>query len=232
MGEKALVLLSGGQDSTTSLVWAREVGNFDIEALSFYYGQRHKIEVEAAAKVTKEIGVSFERANLSFVVAVLAQLGGGEEHSSLLSEVLNISSPHPKDSSLPSSFVPGRNILFFLYGGIYAYWRGIHNIVSGVCQTDYSGYPDCRREFIDSMEQTLSRGLQFDIKIYTPLMFLSKAESIKLMDEMGYLWLLAYTHTCYNGERPPCGDCPACKLRIKGFEEAGIEDPLIKRIKN
>ena len=110
--------------------------------------------------------------------------------------------------------------------GAVAYQKKIKHLVTGVCQTDYSGYPDCRDSTMKSLQETLQLGMDYDIKIHTPLMWKSKAETIKLMQDLGEIKLLKYTHTCYEGKRPACGNCFACELRLKGFKEAGVIDPL------
>jgi 7-cyano-7-deazaguanine synthase len=118
-------------------------------------------------------------------------------------------------------------VIFLTYAAALAYQRGIRHLVTGVAQTDYSGYPDCRKATITSIEKTINLGMETDIRIHTPLMHLSKAETVELARDVGALDAMADTHTCYNGQRPPCGGCPACVLRAKGFEEAGIPDPLV-----
>jgi len=130
------------------------------------------------------------------------------------------------EKNLPTTFVPGRNILFLTIAAAYAYQKRIKHIITGVCQTDYSGYPDCRDATIKSLQATLKLGLEYDIIIHTPLMWKTKAETIKMMQKLGGLELYKYTHTCYKGERPACGECPACELRLKGFKEVGLVDPL------
>jgi 7-cyano-7-deazaguanine synthase len=130
-------------------------------------------------------------------------------------------------TGLPNTFVPGRNLVFLTFAAAFAYRRGIANLVTGVAQTDYSGYPDCREDTIAALQQALRLGMEFDVTIHTPLMHLSKRETVELARDLGALPAMAYTHTCYNGRRPPCGTCPACELRAKGFAEAGIEDPLL-----
>jgi 7-cyano-7-deazaguanine synthase len=156
-----------------------------------------------------------------------------ETGSALTDSSIKINSAHKKAENLPASFVPGRNILFLTVAAAYAYERGIDNIVTGVCQTDYSGYPDCRDTTIKAVQVALSLGLEKDIVIHTPLMWLTKAETVKLaMDLKGCWKALSYSHTCYEGLFPPCGQCSACKIRAKGFKEAGVVDPLIERAGN
>jgi len=130
-------------------------------------------------------------------------------------------------NDLPNSFVPGRNLIFLTFAAAFAWQRGISDLVAGVAQTDYSGYPDCRRDTIDALEQSLNLGMERTFTIHTPLMNLSKKETVELARDLGALDAMGFTHTCYNGQRPPCGTCPACQLRAKGFLEAGIADPLI-----
>ncbi|GBC90031.1 7-cyano-7-deazaguanine synthase [bacterium HR14] len=218
----AVVLLSGGQDSTTCLYWAKR--HFEkVYALTFDYGQRHRIELDAARTVAQMAGVAH---HLILRVCELEQLGG----SALLSDI-----PIQETGgrgNLPNTFVPGRNLLFLVLAAAWAYQLECHHLVGGMCQTDYSGYPDCRRATIDALEQAIRLGMEWDITIHTPLMFLTKAESVKLAIEVGALEALAYSHTCYEGRFPPCGQCPACRLRARGFEEAGIEDPLIVRARS
>jgi 7-cyano-7-deazaguanine synthase len=215
----AVVLLSGGQDSTTCLYWAK--GRFErLYALTFDYGQRHRIELEAARTIARMAGVAAHRI---LKISELAELGG-----SALLEDMPIQERGGRDN-LPNTFVPGRNLLFLVLAAAWAYQLECHDVVGGMCQTDYSGYPDCRRATIDALERAIELGMEWTIRIHTPLMFLTKAQSVRLAQEVGALDALAYSHTCYEGRFPPCGVCPACRLRAKGFEEAGIEDPLLTR---
>ena len=216
---KSLVLLSGGQDSTTSLFWAINKG-FLCEALIIDYGQRHRIEIESAVKIAKDVNVNYEIISTD----LFKQIGD----SALIGQG-NISESH-RVGNLPASFVPGRNILFLTIAGAVAFKKGIKNLVTGVCQTDYSGYPDCRDNTIRSINLTLNLGMDYPLQIYTPMMWLSKKEEVDLAKTFpGCLEALAWSHTCYEGVFPPCGKCPACVLREKGFKEAGIEDPLVRR---
>lgn len=219
--EKALVVLSGGQDSTTCLFWA--IGRFgrdNVSTISFDYGQRHKIELECAARVAEYADVR----NTRLPIDTFNALGG----DALTDENIEVESRLCTDSGLPNTFVPGRNLIFLTFAAAYAYQQGIGNLVTGVAQTDYSGYPDCRDETIRSLQQTLRAGMESDIVIHTPLMHLTKRETVELVRDLGELPAMALTHTCYNGERPPCGACPACELRARGFAEAGIADPLLQ----
>jgi 7-cyano-7-deazaguanine synthase len=218
--QKALVVLSGGQDSTTCLYWAIDrYGLAAVDTVTFDYGQRHHIELDCAAKVAEFAGVS----NTCLPIDTLAALGG----DSLTDPEISVSSEMDADTGLPNTFVPGRNLIFLTYAAAFAYRLGIRNLVTGVAQTDYSGYPDCREATIVALQETLRLGMECDVTIHTPLMHLSKKETVELARDLGGLPAMAYTHTCYNGERPPCGQCPACELRAKGFAEAGIADPLV-----
>ncbi len=138
----------------------------------------------------------------------------------------SVAVPVGEEQGLPSTFVPGRNLIFLTFAAAYAYQRNIEHLVTGVAQTDYSGYPDCRERTIDALQKAIRLGMESDLHIHTPLMFLSKRETVELARDLGALHAMALTHTCYNGRRPPCGECAACRLRAKGFAEAGVEDPL------
>ena len=133
----------------------------------------------------------------------------------------------PPERGLPATFVPGRNLIFLTYAAAFCWPREIRHIVTGVAQTDYSGYPDCRRETIDALAVALRLGMEMEFEIHTPLMSRTKAQTVLLAQELGCLEALALTHTCYEGMRPPCGRCDACRLRAKGFTEAGLADPLL-----
>ena len=210
--DQAIVLHSGGQDSTTCLVWALKKFK-KVYVISFDYGQRHKTEIKSARSIARRLKVPFQIINLPII-------------KELTKNALTDRSIKIKGGRLPSTFVDGRNQIFLTVAAIYAKQKSIPNLVIGVCQTDYSGYPDCRDDFIKSLEKTLRLAMEFPFKIHTPLMKLTKADSIKLMQKFGGLELLKYTHTCYEGTRPACGRCPACKLRLKGFKEAGVVDPI------
>ncbi|MFA5878765.1 MAG: 7-cyano-7-deazaguanine synthase QueC [Candidatus Margulisiibacteriota bacterium] len=213
---KALVLLSGGQDSTTCLAIALKAFPNQVEAIGFNYGQRHLAELKAAEKIARIAQIPFKVLDLSLL--------GQITHNALTSKEIKI---EQNQGQLPSTFVDGRNMVFLLFAAIYAKNKNIKNIYIGACQTDYSGYPDCRDEFIKSANQTLNLAMDYEFKIITPLMWLTKAEEIKLMQLLGNLAWYQHTLTCYEGINPPCGICPACKLRAKGFQEANISDPLL-----
>lgn len=221
----AVVLLSGGQDSTTCLAWAMK--KFEtVHTISFYYGQRHAIELQSAVEISREVKAE------SHYIVHLDNLFNQIIHSRLLEKNSPIDEPSEHDSDLPASFVPYRNVFFLTAAAAHAYYMKAGNIVTGICQTDYSGYPDCRNEFAKAINTALTLASAQPLDIHTPLMWLTKAESVKLMYDLGSLDLLKATHTCYEGVFPPCGDCPACVLRAKGFAEAGIPDPLIMRAVN
>jgi 7-cyano-7-deazaguanine synthase len=221
---KALVLLSGGQDSTTCLYWAMaELGAENVDTVTFDYGQRHRIELECAAKVAEIAGVP----NTVLPLDTFAALGG----NALTDSGVAVATESDPKTGLPNTFVPGRNLIFLTFAAALAYQRDIHQLVTGTAQTDYSGYPDCRQETLWSLERTIRLGMESDIKIFTPLMFKTKSKTVQLAQKLGALEALAYSHSCYNGRQPPCGECSACVLRAKGFAEAGIADPLIERFK-
>lgn len=216
----ALVVLSGGQDSTTCLYWAIDRFGLDaVETITFDYGQRHRVELECAQRVAGFVGVD----NVILPIDTFAALGG----DALTDPGIDVEQGIDETSGLPNTFVPGRNLVFLTFAAAYAWQRGIGHLVTGVAQTDYSGYPDCREGTITALQHTLRVGMESDITIHTPLMHLSKKETVELARDLGGLPAMAHTHTCYKGQRPPCGECPACALRARGFAEAGVEDPLL-----
>lgn len=221
MSDRALVVLSGGQDSTTCLYWAmRRFGREYVESVTFDYGQRHRIEIDSARRVAGAAGVP----NIVLPIDTFAAIGG----NALTDDTVDVPTADPAGNDLPATFVPGRNLIFLTYAAALGWRRGIGHLVTGVAQTDYSGYPDCRRHTIDALERALQLGLERDLTIHTPLSNLSKKETVLLARELGALDAMRLTHTCYRGERPPCGACAACRLRARGFAEAGIIDPLIE----
>ena len=221
---QSLVILSGGQDSTTCLYWAlARFGRDNITALTFDYGQRHRIELDCAATVAALAGVP----QTVLPIDTFTALGG----SALTDSGVAVQSKLDPKTRLPNTFVPGRNLIFITFAAAYAYPRGIQHLVGGMAQTDYSGYPDCREATLKALEQALRLGMEFDCNLHTPLMFKSKKETVELARNLGALPALAHTHTCYHGRQPPCGECPACILRARGFAEAGIADPLVERFK-
>lgn len=215
---KALVLFSGGQDSTTCLGWALE--RFEqVGAIGFNYGQRHTVELEQARVIAERHGVLLKVVKVPFF--------GSLVDSALTKETGSVNKPHSRIKDLPASFVPNRNAFFLTLAHAYAQRVGAEVVVTGTCQTDYSGYPDCRRVFIDAIEKALNLGSNQAIKILTPLMELTKAQTFALAKECGVLYdVVELSHTCYNGDHKTenpwgygCGECPACKLRAKGWRE-------------
>lgn len=209
--EKALVVFSGGQDSTTCLFWA--LRNFkEVHALTFSYGQRHSLETEIARRLAERAGVDFRLMDISSI----AGLGT----SSLTDDSIRMDEEKPS-GTFPNTFVPGRNLFFLSVAAVYAREHGIMNIVTGVSQTDYSGYPDCRDSFIRSLNVTLNLAMDEQFVIHTPLMWLDKAQTWALADSLGVFDIIRNeTLTCYNGvPGDGCGHCPACRLRQAGLEE-------------
>ncbi|MFC5712582.1 7-cyano-7-deazaguanine synthase QueC [Thalassorhabdus alkalitolerans] len=208
--DKAVVVFSGGQDSTTCLFWALERFK-EVSAVTFQYGQRHSNEIDVAKDIAKELGV---------------------EHHVLDMELLNQLSPSAltradiemeegKDGQPPNTFVEGRNLLFLSFAAIFAKQQGAKHVITGVCETDYSGYPDCRDIFIKSLNVSLNLSMDNEFVLHTPLMWLDKAETWKLADKMGRLdYVKNKTLTCYEGIRGDgCGECPACVLRQRGYQQ-------------
>ncbi|USD61864.1 7-cyano-7-deazaguanine synthase QueC [Vibrio sp. SCSIO 43140] len=210
--KKAVVVFSGGQDSTTCLVQALKEYD-EVHAITFDYGQRHKLEIEVAQAVAKKLGV---KAHKVMDVGLLNELA----ISSLTRDDIPVSH-ELQENGLPNSFVPGRNILFLTLAGIYAYQIGAQAVITGVCETDFSGYPDCRNDFIKAMNSALVQGMDRQLDIVTPLMWLDKAETWALADKYDALELVRNeTLTCYNGViGDGCGDCPSCELRANGLNQ-------------
>lgn len=213
MNKKALIVLSGGQDSTTCLFWA--IDRFGIEnvaAIGFDYGQRHKAELVCAEEICKEFGVPFEVVE----TPVINQLSA----NSLTREDIPVEEEKPEGAP-PNSFVEGRNLLFLSYAAIYAKTHDMTEVVTGVCETDFSGYPDCRDVFVKSLNVTLNLAMDYNFVIHTPLMWLTKAQTWELADKLGQLdTIYNKTLTCYNGIKGEgCGHCPACFLRKRGYDE-------------
>lgn len=220
MSDRALVVLSGGQDSTTCLYWAIErFGRDNVEAVTFDYGQRHRAELGCAKRVAELAGI----VQTQLPINTFAAIGG----TALTDKNMDVAAG--TEDELPNTFVPGRNLIFLTFAAAFAWQRQICNLVTGVAQTDYSGYPDCRQETIDALVQSLQLGMERPFVVHTPLMHLSKKETVLLAEKLGALDALSLTLTCYEGVQPPCGNCPACELRAKGFTEAGIDDPLLSK---
>jgi 7-cyano-7-deazaguanine synthase len=224
--QKALVLFSGGQDSATCLAWALD--RFDhVETVGFDYGQRHRVELECRHRFRDELIRVFPRWG--------ARLG--EDHMlnlAVLGEVSDTALTRDAEirmqaNGLPSTFVPGRNLLFFTFAATLAYRRDLRHVVGGMCETDYSGYPDCRDDTLKALQVALNLGMDTRFVLHTPLMWIDKAGTWEMAKELGgdaLVGLIAEeTHTCYKGDRTirhawgyGCGDCPACHLRAGGWE--------------
>lgn len=212
--ESAVVLLSGGQDSATCLAIALTQCR-SVKTLCFDYGQRHRIEIDCAKKLAEKANVLFQVVDATFI----NHLNCNALTDSRIDIVHH-------DGSLPSTFVPGRNLFFLSMAAVLAREWNCSSIYTGVCEADYSGYPDCRSDFIKSANETINLAMETNLDIRTPLMTLTKAQTVLKMNELNCLEWYQDTHTCYEGSRPACGVCPSCVLRLKGFQEAGIEDPL------
>lgn len=223
VGSGALVVLSGGQDSTTCLYWAvARWGRENVQALTFDYGQRHRVELDSAQKIAALAGVQ----QTVLPIDTFAAMGG----NALTDDIAPESGVRADDDgALPNTFVPGRNLIFLTFAAAFAYQKGLAHVVTGVAQTDYSGYPDCRENTLKSLELALRLGMDSRVTLHTPLMFMSKAETVRLAQAVGAMDALALSHTCYNGAVPPCGECAACILRAQGFAQAGVADPLVVR---
>ncbi|KDN13310.1 Queuosine Biosynthesis QueC ATPase [Snodgrassella communis] len=206
---EALVIFSGGQDSTTCLLQAiATYGRENVQTITFQYGQRHAIELEKARWIAQDLGVAQTVIDLSLLQSIT--------HNALMDEQQVVEAP---TAGLPNTFVDGRNALFLLYAAIFAKGKGIHDVIAGVCETDFSGYPDCRNVFVQSMNVTLNLAMDYEFRLITPLMYLDKAQTWSLADELGYLdYVRNHTHTCYNGVEGGCGECPSCVLRERGLQ--------------
>ncbi|KAA8747404.1 MULTISPECIES: 7-cyano-7-deazaguanine synthase QueC [Paenibacillus] len=206
--EKAVVVFSGGQDSTTCLFWAKQQFA-EVEVVTFDYGQRHKLEIECAAEIARDLGVQQTVLDMS----LLNQLAP----NALTRTDVEITH---EEGELPSTFVDGRNLLFLSFAAIMAKQKGARHLVTGVCETDFSGYPDCRDSFVKSMNVTLNLSMDYPFVIHTPLMWLDKAQTWKMADDLGaFDYVRERTLTCYNGViGDGCGECPACKLRKAGLD--------------
>ena len=207
---QALVVFSGGQDSTTCLFHAmQQYGAENVQAITFAYGQRHGIELERAASIAQELGIRQTVLDLSLITAIT--------HNALTDAQAAIETDA---QGMPNTFVDGRNALFLLYAAIYAKSQNIRDIFIGVCETDFSGYPDCRQIFVQSMNVTLNLAMAYDFRLHTPLMYLTKKETWALADELGVLdYIRTRTHTCYLGVDGGCHECPSCVLRERGLAE-------------
>lgn len=205
---KALVVFSGGQDSTTCLFWAIERYS-DVEVVTFNYGQRHALEIDVAKQIANEQNIKHHILDMS----LLAQLSP----NALTNHDVSIA----YDSEIPNTFVPARNLLFMSFAAALAYQIEAKHIITGVCETDFSGYPDCRDNFIKSLNVTINLSMDINFEIHTPLMWLDKKETWALADTLGKLdYVRNKTLTCYEGiPADGCGECPSCKLRNKGLND-------------
>ncbi|MFC4768134.1 7-cyano-7-deazaguanine synthase QueC [Effusibacillus consociatus] len=221
--KKAVVILSGGLDSTTCMAVARDAG-YDVWPLTFFYGQKHSIELESAKRVAAHYGYETRH--------FIADLNGIIRGSALTDadkEIPTGRSEEEMTSEIPVTYVPARNIVFLSIALSYAESIGAEALYIGVNALDYSGYPDCRPEFIQAFQEVINKGTVAGahgngIQIEAPLQNLTKAEIVKLGTRVGAP--LEFTHSCYLGTDPSCGVCDSCQLRIKGFKEAGVEDPI------
>jgi 7-cyano-7-deazaguanine synthase len=221
----ALVLFSGGQDSTTCAAWA--LARYErVETIGFDYGQRHAVELAVRPAVLQALRAMSPEWNARLGEDHMLDLGllGRISDTSLTKDVAIAM----QENGLPNTFVPGRNLLFMMVAATLAYRRGLDVLVGGMCETDYSGYPDCRNDTMQSLQTTLNLGMATDLRIETPLMWIDKAQTWELARELGGEALVEMvrteTHTCYLGERGKlhdwgygCGACPACELRAKGY---------------
>ena len=221
----ALVLFSGGQDSTTCLAWALDRYK-RVETVGFDYGQRHAVELDCRTTIRSNIAPLKEewrdRLGEDHVldIKVLGEIG-----ETAMTQDVEITY---EETGLPNTFVPGRNLIFFNFAAALAYRRGIKHLVGGMCETDYSGYPDCRDDTLKSLQATINLGMEMRFVVHTPLMWIDKAETWKMAEELGgdplISLIIEETHTCYLGDRSlrhdwgyGCGKCPACNLRDKGW---------------
>jgi 7-cyano-7-deazaguanine synthase len=226
MHTHALVLFSGGQDSATALAWALDRYT-RVETIGFDYGQRHRVELECRTTFLNKLRTDFPHWGARLGDDHLLDLGllGQVSDTALTAERAIAFNA----SGLPNTFVPGRNLIFFTFAAAVAYRRGLSVLVGGMCETDYSGYPDCRDDTLKSLQVTLGLGLDQRVVIETPLMWLDKAQTWRLAHTLGGDTLVSLitenTHTCYLGDRRTrhawgygCGQCPACELRARGYE--------------
>lgn len=211
--KRAVVVFSGGQDSTTCLIQALKQYD-EVHCVTFDYGQRHREEIEVAAALSQSLGA---RAHKVLDVTLLNELA----ISSLTRDSIPVPAWNPDATGLPSTFVPGRNILFLTLAAIYAYQVEAEAVITGVCETDFSGYPDCRDEFVKALNHAVTLGMARNVRFETPLMWLNKAETWALADYWQHLPLVrSETLTCYNGIKGAgCTECAACNLRARGLQE-------------
>jgi 7-cyano-7-deazaguanine synthase len=231
---KALVILSGGQDSTTCLYWAIQQG-YDVHTITFDYGQKHKREIDSAIEIAGMAGIPYEKRDIVKLGDNI--LAGTSPLTNPNVELEQYKDHQSLPGGLEKTFVPMRNQLFLTIAANRAYVLGCNVLITGVCQEDSGGYPDCRAMFISALQDAINYGTFTGepgtlppLRILTPLMYLTKAASVKLAQQLpGCMEALAYSHTSYDGAYPPVGHDHATLLRAKGFEEAGVPDPLVVR---
>jgi 7-cyano-7-deazaguanine synthase len=225
--DKALVLFSGGQDSTVCLAWALQRFS-EVETVGFDYGQRHRVELDLRPRIREAVAAlnpDWKRRLGEDHLVRLDALGEVSETALTRDTAIEMS-----ESGLPTTFVPGRNLVFFTFAGAVAYRRGAKHLVAGMCETDYSGYPDCRDDTVKAVQLALSLGMDRRFVLHTPLMWIDKADTFALAREIGGRSLLDViveeTHSCYLGDRSRrhdwgygCGECPACRLRADGWQK-------------
>ncbi|WP_122785451.1 7-cyano-7-deazaguanine synthase QueC [Pseudomonas saxonica] len=230
MNRKAVIVFSGGQDSTTCLLHA--LPRFEeIHCITFDYGQRHRAEIETALALSRQLGITAHTVLDASILNALTV-------SSLTRNDIPVPDTNQSEAKgLPNTFVPGRNILFLTLASIYAYQVQAETVITGVCETDFSGYPDCRDEFVKSLNHAIKSGMEYNVQIETPLMSLNKAETWALADHYNQLDLIReHTLTCYNGIiGSGCGNCAACDLRAKGLQyflenKQTVRDSLHKKL--
>ncbi|MCH4872560.1 7-cyano-7-deazaguanine synthase QueC [Pseudomonas sp. TMW22091] len=230
MNRKAVIVFSGGQDSTTCLLHA--LPRFEeIHCITFDYGQRHRAEIETALALSRQLGITAHTVLDASILNALTV-------SSLTRNDIPVPDTNQSEAKgLPNTFVPGRNILFLTLASIYAYQVQAETVITGVCETDFSGYPDCRDEFVKSLNHAIKSGMEYNVQIETPLMSLNKAEIWALADHYNQLDLIReHTLTCYNGIiGSGCGNCAACDLRAKGLQyflenKQTVRDSLHKKL--
>ena len=230
MNRKAVIVFSGGQDSTTCLLHA--LPRFEeIHCITFDYGQRHRAEIETALALSRQLGITAHTVLDASILNALTV-------SSLTRNDIPVPDTNQSEAKgLPNTFVPGRNILFLTLASIYAYQVQAHTVITGVCETDFSGYPDCRDEFVKSLNHAIKSGMDYNVQIETPLMSLNKAETWALADHYNQWDLIReHTLTCYNGIiGNGCGNCAACDLRAKGLQyflenKQTVRDSLNKKL--
>ena len=231
--DTALVLFSGGQDSTVCLAWA--LARFNrVETIGFAYGQRHAVELDLRPRIRERMAAlnADWKARLGDDHVIALDALGAVSDTALTRDTAIATA----DSGLPTTFVPGRNLIFFGFAGAVAYKRAARHLVGGMCETDYSGYPDCRDDTIKAMQVALTLGLDRRLTIHTPLMWIDKADTFALAEELGGSALLDLiveeTHSCYLGDRSHrhdwgygCGECPACRLRAQGYAKFKSRKP-------